>query len=352
MKILHVIDSNYFETHKKVIIELVLALKKYGIEQKIYANSNIQSVDFEDSIEIVNWDATKLRSFILFQKFFTVRLLSTFQPDVIIKYGIKARYILKNTRGLQISYMEDIENPSTIENSDYIMTTAEPVLEYFKNNGFSGSKSFILPNFIYSYTNQVYKTKKDLFIPEKASVIYLASRFKKNIGYEWVFQALGIDSNKYCVVAGLGDSLSCEYVEECALLSNLKIRSRFITDIKASYSSLLFSDLCICPFNDPSISKYILEAMLNKKPVITIRNSITEDLIVDGDTGFIIPNKDMYLIKKKLKAILTLSNDILNKITENAYAKAINFTESKIIPVYINVFDDLIKTYNFLNLKK
>ncbi len=345
MKILHIIDGAYFETHKKTISELLLSLSLTGIEQKIYTEEKVNLGWASTVCDVQNWKTSKSGKIkTISNKIKTWHILSKFQPNIIIKYGIKARKIANGLGGVQISFINEKESLKSFENTDYIMTNVDDILSYVKENGYSGTRSFLLPSFVYEYPNIQDLSKKDYFIPEKSDVVFLAGTFKKGIGFEWVFEALSVVQNTYFFIAGNGPDE--EYVQDCASRVNLKARSRFILEIEKTFKAIDAAKFVFIPFDDAELPKYILEAMLKKKLIITIKNSQSEDLIKDGYNGFFIPRNDMYLIKRKIKEILALPEEEKEKIINNAFEYAKNYTAPKIIPGYIKMFEELLRKYN------
>ena len=345
MKILHIIDNTYFETHRKTISELILSLSTEGIEQKIYTNPNTSLGWLEKICEVIRWKISKkgkIKS--LSNKIKTWFVFSAFHPDIVIKWGKQAREIAYGAGGIQISFINEKEPLKSFENTDYIMTNIDEVLSYLKSHGYSGMRSFLLPPFIYEYKKVPTLNKKDYFIPEKAKIIYIAGTLIKNIGYERAFEALSIISDTYFFVIGNGPDE--EYVKDQALKVNLKARSRFIPEIEKSFNALDLVEFSFLPFEDPELPKYILESMIQKKIVITIKTPQSEEFITEGKTGFFIPKQDMYLIKKKIKEVMNLPENEKQNIINNAYEQAKEYTSSKKIKGYVQMFDELIKKYN------
>ncbi len=345
MKILHIIDPAYFQTHKKTISELILSLSLSNVEQKVYTEEGVSFGWVDTVCEVIGWKISKSGKFKKFaNKLKTWFLFSSFRPDIVIKYGLKARIVANGVGGVQVSFLNEKENLSTFEDTDYIMTNVDDVLSYVKSHGYSGARSFLLPSFVYEYPNIPDIIKKDYFIPEKSDVVYVGGTFLRNIGFEWAFEALSVVQNSYFFIVGSGPE--DEYVKDCALRVNLKARSRFIPEIEKTMKALADVKFAFVPFDDPELSKYILEAMLQRKLVITVKNSQSEEFVSDGKTGFFVPKTDMYLIKKKLKEVMALPEEEKEKIINNAFEYAKNYTAPIVIPAYLKMFEELIRKYN------
>ncbi len=352
MKILHIIDDKYFECHKKTVSEFIMALSDAGVRQKIYTSENANLGMVSEVSEVLQWKVSKRGK----TKFFASRLklwflLSSFSPDIVIKWGKQARKMVKTTSCVQVSFLSEKVNLANVDNSDYIITNSEDVFFYVKKNGYSGARSFLLTPFVYQYKCQNAILKDDYFIPERARVGFVGATFLKNIGFEQAFEALGVVEDTYFFVCGNGPDE--EYVYEQALRVNLKARSRFVSDIDKTSALLKFADFAFLPFEDAQLAKYILEAMIQKKLVITVLNSNSSELIRDGITGFFIPHSDMYLIKKKLKDVLQISEEDKQIILDRAFETAQSYLADKVVLGYIQIFDELIKRYrgrkNLLN---
>ncbi len=345
MKILHFIDGEYFANHKKTIMELIFALHQYGIKQEFITSFNTDLEGISNISNIVFWKNIKKGKFKKFlNKLFILRFVSKVQPDIVIKWGRDARKHAVSGNFVSISFVNECENMEHFDKSDYIMTNLERVLDYVKNNGFSGAKAFYLPPIIYEYVNVKPFSKRDFFIPEKSKIIYIAGTFKKNIGFENMFEVVSSIQDRYFFIAGFGKDE--EHIYDYASRVNMKARSRFIHDIDKSFEALKLSDLAILTFDDIELHKNILQAWLAKKIVITLHNSIALEFIKDGVNGFIVPRNDTYLFRKKLKEVLNLTEEEKNKIIENAYNQAQNFLVSSLINQYIKTFDLLIDQYH------
>ena len=70
----------------------------------------------------------------------------------------------------------------------------------------------------------------------------------------------------------------------------------------------------------------VLESMICKTPVIVSDFEGVEDLIIDKETGYIVPRKNVKLLSKKMLCIIQ-NSDLIQPITENAYQFAKQLSE-------------------------
>lgn len=345
MKILHFIDSSYFAFHKKTISELILSLNKNDVKQEVITSFGADLGWLSSVVPIKYWKVGKNGKVNTFRNKFNMWLeVSRFLPDIIVKWGRDARVLAPSGNYVQISFLNECESLKHFDKSDYIMTNLESVLDYAKENGFSGAKSFYVPSFVQEYDETKPLDKRDFYIPEKSRIIYIAGSFIKNIGYETLFEVASSIQDTYFFIAGSGKDE--EYIKECASRVNMKARSRFIPEIERSFPALALSDFAILTFDDVELQKNILEAWLSKKLVLTLKNEISAEFIRDGENGFVVPKNDTYLLRKKLKDIMNMSDSEKQRIIDNAFESAQDLVSSKVIKNYIKVFEELISKYN------
>ena len=353
MKILHFIDSSYFQVHKKTISELIFMLSKSdNVVQEIVTSFGADLGWLSSVVPVKFWKVSKKGKIKTLKNRFNMWLeASRFSPDIVIKWGRDARLLAPSGDYVQVSFLNEKENLKNFDKSDYIMTNLDYVLDFAKANGFSGAKSFSVPSFVCEYDVGKTLDKRDFFIPEKAGIIYIAGNFLKGIGFEPTFEVVSSIQDTYFFIAGSGNEE--EYIKECASRVNMKARSRFIPEIEKSLSALNLSDFAILTFDDVELQKNILEAWFAKKIVLTVENETSFEFIKDGVNGFVVPKGDTYLFRQKIKEILNLSPEKKQEIIDNAYNIAMEFVASNVILNYVKVFDELIAKYksrkNLLN---
>ena len=344
MKILHIVDADFFERHRKTVSETVLALSDAGLEQEIFTNEG-ESLGWLSSI--VPFSYFKMdkggRTATLSNRLRVWKLVRRFSPDIVIKWGRGAREIAPQGRFVQVSFLGERENLKRFDKTDYIMTNLDSMLLLAKENGFSGAKSFSLPGFVYRYKDMPPVTRKDFFIPEKARIIYISGNFERGIGWEMLFDAMPSMFDTYFLIAGSGQHE--EYVKDYASRVNIKARSRFVPEIERTLLALEISDMALLPFDSPGIAKDILEAQMAKKPVVTIATAVSREFIDDGENGFMVPKGDAYLLRQKIKDVLTMDASEKTKIVDRAYEQVKVRTAEDAASGYVRMFEELVNKY-------
>lgn len=68
------------------------------------------------------------------------------------------------------------------------------------------------------------------------------------------------------------------------------------------------ADIFILASHVEALGIVIMEAMASGLPVVATKTSGAKDLVLDGETGFLVPIKDVFAIKEKIKILLENSD--------------------------------------------
>jgi len=101
------------------------------------------------------------------------------------------------------------------------------------------------------------------------------------------------------------------------------------------------TDVLLFTSKSEGLGSTILDYFVNRRPVISARNGGAEELIVDGETGFLCPVGDVACFSQKLQILLNNTADI-ERITNNAYAFVENnFSIETIARKILNLYSEL-----------
>lgn len=89
-----------------------------------------------------------------------------------------------------------------------------------------------------------------------------------------------------------------------------------------------------------------IEAMMHAKPVIGFDVGGVSSWLKDNETGFLIPERNMHLLREKVELLLN-DNILYKRMSENSRNAAVNkFTHEKHIPPLLKVYNDAIAGSN------
>ena len=133
--------------------------------------------------------------------------------------------------------------------------------------------------------------------------------------------------------------------EELLFLVNdlhLKDNITFLDSISQEqvYEKMLDSDLFLLPSVEEGIANVCIEAMLSKLPVLSTDCGGMSELIVDSETGFLVPTRNPKALADKISIFSKLQEIDILQLVNAAYIKATTQHTSK------QMVDGMISLYN------
>jgi len=201
-----------------------------------------------------------------------------------------------------------------LKNVDLILTVSLALQEALRQNGIYNTK--LLHNGIEVSGWQVSEDKINEFKERKGltqkKIVLFGGRLSKAKGIEQIieYMALVRKSLPEAVLAVFGGNIG---LEDSGILSLGWVSG---DDLKMAYA---ISDIVVVPsvcFD--SLPTVILEAMASKKPVIATQFGGARELVVEGETGYIVNPFDVENVSKKISYLL-LNKEKANLMGLNGY---------------------------------
>jgi N-acetyl-alpha-D-glucosaminyl L-malate synthase BshA len=233
----------------------------------------------------------------------------------------------------------------SINKSDGVTTVSESLKkdteEYFEIT----NEIKVIPNFI-DFTRFSLKPKdhfKKAIAPNNERILIHTSNFRKVKRTADVIRVFHKILEKIpSKLLMVGDGPERAYDEQLCRDLGICDNVRFLGKQDAVEEILSVSDLFLMPSESESFGLAALEAMACKVPAITSNSGGLPELNIDGFSGYMSNVGDVEDMASK--AILILENDeVLNRFKENAFARAQDFDLKKILPEYINYYNQVIE---------
>ena len=186
--------------------------------------------------------------------------------------------------------------------------------------------------------------RKTYGIEEDEKVIVHISNFRKVKRIQDVIRSFSLIRKEMAaklLLIGNGPELTVA----CELVRDLKIEDDVLFLGKQENVGELFSicDLKLLLSEKESFGLVLLEAMACGVPVIGTRIGGIPEVIIDGETGYMVEVGDTKAVSEKAVALLT-DNEKLNRFRKNAvrHVKE-NFLSERIVSVYEDIYYSLLK---------
>jgi len=361
MRILMVIDSLRDGGKERRATELVKGLKAYSdIDCKlILLKDNIHYKEILDlGFEILVFKRAYKRDLSVFGKIH--RAIREYNPDIIHSWGsMPSVYCLPSVLFLKKKFINALISNSvcpvmsknwirskiTFPFSDIILANSQIGLKAYK---VKASKARLIRNgFCLSRLENIPERKvvleelglsnrsTDFFIGMVASIDY-----RKD--FPLYVEAANLIVSKYkdvtCLI--IGDGPDRPKVEGLVLHQN-KEQIVFTGKIEQVEHVISLLDIgVLCTYGEGT-SNAILEYMAFQKPVVATNVPGNEELIKEGETGFLIPPKDIDSLTEKLE-MLMFDKDLSLKVGRNAKSDIVtNMTNRGMVEQYINLYNEV-----------
>ena len=241
--------------------------------------------------------------------------------------------------GSNPSYMTAVE--FSINNSDYVSAVSES-LKTDTISIFNIKRSIkVIPNFV-NLDKYKRKPSNDNLLNRNNKIVTHVSNFRKVKRITDVLEIFhGIHKKIPSKLLMIGDGPEKNKAEKKARKMGIKDKIIFFGKSNETNKILSFSDLFLLPSEIESFGLSALEAMAAGVPVISSNTGGIPEVNIDNFSGFM---SDIGDVDKMINdSIMILSDEnILNKFMINARKRAEDFDIHEIVPIYEEVYKNLI----------
>jgi len=233
----------------------------------------------------------------------------------------------------------------SINKSDGVTTVSQNLKEDTEKHFEITNEIRVIPNFI-DFNRFSLKPKdhfKKAIAPNNERILIHTSNFRKVKRTGDVIRTFEKIQQKIpSKLLMVGDGPERAYNEQLCRELGICEHVRFLGKQDAIEEILSVSDLFLMPSESESFGLAALEAMACKVPAITSNAGGLPELNIDGFCGFMSNVGDVE--DMAAKGIRILENDeVLQRFKENAFLRAQDFDLKKILPVYIDYYNQVIE---------
>ena len=240
----------------------------------------------------------------------------------------------------------------SINESDAITAVSENLREETFRS-FSIEKEIqVIPNFV--DTHRFHQTDKEHFkkmlAPNGERILAHVSNFRKVKRVEDVIHVFKKVHEKIpSKLLMIGDGPERQHAEEMCRHSDICDDVRFLGKQEQMDEILSISDLFILPSQYESFGLSALEAMACRVPVISTNVGGLPEINVNGETGYLSDVGD--IDDMATHALHILGDDkVLETFKDAAFAHASKFEKQNVIPIYEQLYNDVLKEYKHKKL--
>ena len=302
------IKKNYGIDKKKIqsvilkeIIQRSFLNKIYNFNDKLiehFDNKAQKLLDFKDLDILIGWSSFSLKSFQLVKNNKCLKILERGSTHIDFQTNImKEEYLINNlTPNLPSKYIIDKEKME-YELADHIMVPTEFARQTFLKRGFAEKKIIKIPYGVDLKEFQKKKSNKEKGLIFR--IIYTGTlSIRKGVLYLLKsFEELNLKNSQLLMIGNIDSEIKSKINK---YRSNKKIifkKSISQSKLSEQYSS---SNVFITCSIEEGLSMVQLQAMSCGLPIICTPNSGGDEIIDNGNDGFILPIRDIEELKKKI----------------------------------------------------
>lgn len=232
----------------------------------------------------------------------------------------------------------------SIQHSDAVTAVSESLKQDTYTHFKTKKDISVIPNFI---CLDKYKPTKGCariaFAKESEKIVMHVSNFRKVKRVEDVVRIFRrVRSSIDAKLVLVGDGPERMNVEHLCRELEVYNDTRFLGKVKDVEELLGFADVFLLPSESESFGLAALEAMAASVPVVSTNTGGLPEVNIQGKTGFLTNVGDVDGMAKFTLEILT-NGDLCAEMRINARKRAEEFSLENILPMYMKVYEDVIK---------
>jgi glycosyltransferase involved in cell wall biosynthesis len=199
--------------------------------------------------------------------------------------------------------------------ADRILVNTDAVKDWLVKDGYDGEKITVIENGVdLSRFNQhidCARVRRELGIPPDAPLVVVVSRLNRQKGLEQFLEAAAIVHRQLpraqFLLVGEASPFARTYQDELKELARrLQIAPRVLfTGLRRDVPALLAcADVAVMPSLNEALSNSLLESMAAGAPVVATRVGGTPEVVIDGETGLLVPPADAVSLASSIAHLL------------------------------------------------
>ncbi len=268
--------------------------------------------------------------------------------QILKEQGVKIPYIT-TLHGTDITLVgKEPEFEPTISfaiNQSDIVTSVSESLKKDTYSHFNVTKDIeVVPNFVCveKFRKKEENCKRSVFAPNGEKILMHISNFRKVKRIQDIIKIHAIVSKQIPTrLILIGDGPERSAMERLSREEGVEDSTYFLGKIKETEKALCSADVYLMTSETESFGVSALEAMAAGVPVISSNTGGIPEVNDHGETGFLSNVGEVEDMAQNLIKLLT-DQDLYDRLSVNAFRKANSFNISNILPVYEDLYNDLL----------
>lgn len=352
MRVLQAIAGAEHGGAEKFFLNLVLALKRAGLSQRVLLAPDPTLADklTEEGLDVKQIFGTPGD---MHMRFRFLKAVGEYQPDIVMTWLAGAAYLCPKhdtTSGLKkfvhVSRLGGYYNLNYYKACDYLIGNTPHLVQYFQDNGWSEQQTAYIPNFTMPPDPGSRAISRAQFTtPDNVPLTLALGRFVEEKGFDVLLNAVKRIPQMHLWLAGDNSELKSE-IEQLVSTLDLAERVRVLPwhdDVTPLFKA---ANLFVCPSREEPLGNVILEAWAHEVPVVAAASNGPVQLIDDGHNGILVPIDDADALAQAMQRVI--SDDKLSRTLAEAGLETVTsrFSETAVVKAYVGFFEKVMRKSN------
>lgn len=230
------------------------------------------------------------------------RLFAASAPDVVLSWMSRAASTCPRGRFVHVGRLGGYYHLKYYAGCDHLIANTQDIVDYVVGTGWPRDRVHYLPNFVDERPAPAID-RASLATPAEAPVVLALGRLHSDKAFDVLLAAIAELPRVHLWLAGEGPLEAA--LKRLADKLGVTDRVHFLgwrNDVTALLSA---ADCLACPSRIEPLGNVILEAWVNRRPVVAAASKGPRGLVRSGETGLLVPLEDAAALTDALRRVLT-----------------------------------------------
>lgn len=259
------------------------------------------------------------------------RIADEFAPDIALSWMSRAARMLPRGPWCNVGRLDGYYNLRRYRRCDCLVTVTEDIRRYAIDGGWPSAKVHMVPNFVVERTMPPL-SRAELDTPEEVPLLLCAGRLHRNKGFDIALRALAEIPDAFLWISGEGpeDAALRDLAQRLGVIDRVRFAG-WREDVPALMAA---ADVFVCSSRHEPFGLIVLEAWVNRIPMVAASAQGPAMLVEDGKTGLLSPIDDADILVRNITRLLH-DKALCHDLTAAGYAVfRERYCEAKVVAAY------------------
>ena len=266
------------------------------------------------------------------------RAIARYRPRLVLTWMNRASALCPRGEFVHVARLGGYYDLKYYRRCDHLIANTRDIAAYLVARGWPGSRVHYLPNFVAAMPAAPLP-RASLATPEDAPLALALGRLHPNKGFDTLLAALAEVPDLHLWLAGEGALRGA--LERQAHALGIARRVRFLGWREDGPALLAAADFLVCPSRHEPLGNVVIEAWAAGRPVVATASEGPRALIVDDETGLLVPVDDGAALGVALRRMAADATLRARLAEAGRAAYEADYAEARVVGLYRDFFAEV-----------